>query len=552
MSEEKISRRKFLYAGLGAIAGLVVGAAAGYMAKPTAPPTTRTVTKTVTSTVTATATPTVTTTTTPTTTTTTPTTTTTTPTVTKTKRTGEITVLSVQDPFFFALEGLIPEFEEEYGIKVNFMGVAYDELHAKLVNSFLAKEAGVVDVACVDQMWVAEYADAGWIISLDELIERDKKEVNLMDFIPSAIYSLCEWRGHIWTLPIAPYNQGVLYRVDVFDELGIEHPPTDPAKSEDWTWDKYMDIVKQINGKEIGGTKYYGTVICGAQPEPIVHMYTQLAASKGARWFKKFPEAPWDFTPLLNSEENVNALKFYKELYANSPPESINYVWFDAGTQFGKGNIGIMYWWSPYFYLVTKAGYMVKEDSPLGIDGKPNWDKYRCALLPRDPNFPQVISVGGWSFGIASTSNMKEEAWEFIKWATSPKTLKKMGLMQKPAPYQYSDFPRISIYSDKQLNEIYPYLPLQLKLFEGWETPYKCIPSGKIVRPTVPIYVTLEGFYGLYLNKAVAGEMSPKDALDTANNMIEMTLKKNMYIPYKIESYNDTLENCIKLMKELS
>jgi ABC-type glycerol-3-phosphate transport system substrate-binding protein len=94
--------------------------------------------------------------------------------------------------------------------------------------------------------------------------------------------------------------------------------------------------------------------------------------------------------------------------------------------QFGmKGNVGLMYWWTPYFYLVTKAGYMVKEDSVLGIDGKPNYDKYRCALLPRNPAKTQVISVGGWSFGIPTYSANKEEAWEFIKWVTSAKTQKK-------------------------------------------------------------------------------------------------------------------------------
>jgi multiple sugar transport system substrate-binding protein len=249
----------------------------------------------------------------------------------------------------------------------------------------------------------------------------------------------------------------------------------------------------------------------------------------------------------------VKSLELYIKLYKESPPECINYIWFDAGLQFGmKGNVGIMFWWSPYFYLVTKAGYEVKEDSILGIDGKPNYDKYRCALLPRNPAYPQVHSVSAWTFGIPTYSANKEEAWEFIKWATSAKTQKEMGLSLEPSPYQFSDFARKSLYEDKQLQEIYPWLPLQLKLFEGWESPYKCIPSGKIVRPGMPLYVTLEGVYGLYLNKALAGEMSPSEALDTANSFMKTLLERNFYIPWKGESYNDTLENCIELMKRLS
>jgi len=514
-AQKKISRRKLMYGGIGAAAAIAAGSLAAYYAMGPPAPVTRTTT-------------------------------------TAPRKGATINVLSIQDPFYFPLEKLVKNFEEEHGIKVNLQAVAYDELHAKLVNSFLSKSSGI-DVVSIDNMWIGQYADNGWVIPLDEYIQRDKKEVNVMDFIPSVIYNLCEWRGRILSLPVAPYAQGVMYRVDVFDELGLEHPPTDVDKSADWTWDKYYDLVKKINGKTVGGTRFYGTVICGAQPAPIVHMYTQLAASNGVKWFKSFPGAPWDFETLINSPENVKSLELYIKLYKESPPESINYLWFDAGLQFGmKGNVGIMFWWSPYFYLVTKAGYEVKEDSILGINGKPNYDKYRGALLPRNPAYPQVHSVSAWTFGIPTYSANKEEAWEFIKWATSAKTQKEMGLSLEPSPYQFSDFARKSLYEDKQLQEIYPWLPLQLKLFEGWESPYKCIPSGKIVRPGMPLYVTLEGVYGLYLNKALAGGMSPSEALDTANSFMKTLLERNFYIPWKAESYNDTLENSIELMKRLS
>jgi len=546
MSEpKKVDRRKFIYAGLGAVALIAIGAAAYVAMNP--PVVTQTVTTSTTVPTTSVVTTTV-----PTTSVVTTTAPTTTPTITEPKSGSTITVLSVQDPFYFPMEKLVENFTKETGIKVNLQAVATDELHAKTVNSFLAKSSDI-DVIAPDCMWISEYADSGWIIPLDEYIEKDKKEVNLMDFIPSVVYNISEWRGHIWTLPVAPYSQGVLYRVDVFNELGLEPPPTDPNKSEDWTWDKYYELVQKINGKTIGGTRFYGTVVCGAQPSPIVHMYAQLAASNGVRWFKRFPEAPWDFTPQLNSPENMATLDLFIKLYKESPPECINYIWFDAGLQFGmKGNIGIMYWWTPYFYLVTKAGYEVKEDSVLGINGKPNYDKYRCALLPRNPAFPQIQCIGGWSFGIPTYSKKKSEAWEFIKWVSSAKTQKEMGLSLEPSPYQFSDFPRLSLFDDQQLKEIYPWLPVLKKLYEGWNKPYQCLASGKIARPDMPIYVTIEGIYGLYLNKALAGAMTVSDALNTANSFIENLLKQNYYIPWKQESYDDTLDNCVKLMKSLS
>ena len=97
-----------------------------------------------------------------------------------------INVLSVQDPFYFGMELLIAEFEEETGIDVNLEGLAYDALHAKIITSFVGKTAGV-DVVTVDQMWLSQYADNNWIIDLTPFIEDDKEEVKMDEL--KAIFS---------------------------------------------------------------------------------------------------------------------------------------------------------------------------------------------------------------------------------------------------------------------------------------------------------------------------------------------------------------------------
>jgi len=439
-----------------------------------------------------------------------------------------INVLSVQDPFYFALEKAIPQFEKETGIKVNLQGLAYDALHAKLITSFVGKAKGV-DVVTVDQMWLSQYAENRWIIPLTPYIKKDKEDVRMDEFIPEVIYSMNEWRGDIYTLPVATYGQFVMYRTDLLKKTGLQTPPARPATW--WTWDKYMEYIEKFD--ELG-KKIYGTVICGAQPVPIVHMYTQLAVSKGVHWFKQFPKAPWDFTPTINTKKNVEALKYYKELYQHSPEEAINYIWFDAGTAFAKKDIGMFYWWTPYGYLIRQAGYMVKEPSPIV-------GKYDIALLPHQPGVSQTYSLGGWSLGIPTYSGYKEEAWEFIKWATSRKIQKMMALTPI---YQFDDFAREPLFRDEDCIRLYPWLPTQFYTLKKG--------NGKITRPPIPIYTTLEGFYGLQLNMAVAGLKSPEAALADAESQFKLVLKQNFYIPYEVASYDDTLENTIKLIKELS
>lgn len=446
----------------------------------------------------------------------------------KVKEKVTINVLSVQDPFYFALEKLLPKFEEEKDIKVNLNGLAYDALHAKIITSFVAKSPGV-DVVTVDQMWLSQYADNGWITDLTPYIEKDKNEVKMNEFVPEVIYSMNEWRGKIFTLPIAAYGQFVMYRTDLVKKAGLKLPPQKP---EDWwTWETYYEYVKKLD--ELG-PDIYGTVICGAQPVPIVHMYTQLAVMNGVKWVKQFPEGTWDFTPTINTPENVEALEFYRTLYKHSPEESINYNWFDAGMCFAKKDIGIFFWWTPYGYLVRQAGYMVEEPSPVV-------GKYAIAPLPVRRGKKQIYSLGGWSVGIPIFSANKDQAWEFVKWSTSGEVQKEMGIVGLK---QFADFSRDQLFHDKELLNIYPWLETQLfTLKEG---------NGKITRPPIPIYTTLEGFYGLQLNMAVAGIKSPEEALKEAQTQFELALKQNFYLPYKGESYDDTLESTKKLISRLS
>lgn len=451
--------------------------------------------------------------------------------------TGEtIRVLVVGDPFQFALEAVLNQFTEQTGIAVEMENLAYDQLNARLATSFVSGTPDA-DVVTVDQMWNGTYSDSGWIVPLDDFIAGDT-DVDIQDFIPEVLYSLNTWRGQMVTLPIAAYGQGVVYRTDVFEANGLEAPPTDAENAAGWTWERYREIAEGLNGTDFEGTSMFGTVLSGAQPVPIVHMYTQLAASFGARWFQSFPETtPWDFTPTINSAENAEALAFYRSLYELSPPEAINYVWFDAGTRFSQGDIGMFYWWTPYFYLTKSDGYMTGTPSVVQ-------DVLGYGVLPKvSDDAEQTVSLGGWSLGIPSTSAKQDAAWQFIKWATGAEAQKQMALVPD-FNYSFSDFSRVSLYEDPELQEIYPYLGIQLPIMQQG--------NGKAVRPPAPGYTTLEGVYGLQLNQALSGAMSPEDALAQTETLWQNILAGLLLVPYSGESYEDTVENTQALMDRLA
>jgi len=446
-----------------------------------------------------------------------------------------IRVLVVGDPFQFALDKIKGDITAKTGINVEMENLAYDQLNARLATSFVSGTPDA-DVVTVDQMWTGQYSDSGWITPLDDFISRDA-DTDIKDFIPEVLYSLNTWRGKMVTLPIAAYGQGVVYRKDVFEENSIPALPTDSADAAGWTWDHYREIAQSLQGKKSGDKTLFGTVVCGAQPVPIVHMYTQLAASRGVRWFKSFPTPPWDFTPTINTPESIDSLKFYKSLYDLSPPEAINYVWFDAGTRFSQGDIGLFYWWTPYFYLVKNDGYMTGTPSIVE-------DKYEVGILPKlSDDAEQTISLGGWSLGIPTSATNQEEAWQFVKWATGAEAQKSMALLPD-FNYQFSDFARTSLYSDPEIKAIYPYLDMQLKIMQQG--------NGKLVRPPAPGYTTLEGVYGLQLNQALSGALSAEDAIKATEQLWQNILAGLLLVPYSGESYDDSLDNTKALIDKLA
>lgn len=445
-----------------------------------------------------------------------------------------IKVLTVGDPWDLALQNVVDQFTEQTGIGVEIESLGYVALQARLINAFLTQTADA-DVIAVDQMWISQYADNGWIRSLDDFIAADS-DAAIDDFLPEVLYSLSTWRGKVWTLPVGAYAQGIMYRTDVFEAAGIDPLPASTAEAGDWTWERYFEILEQVNGMEMDGTTFFATTVIGAQPVPVVHMYTQLAASYGARWFTQFPNAPWDFTPTMNSPENLAALQDWKRLYDWSPPESINYLWFDAGTRFSQGDIAMFYHWTPYFYLVNNEGYLTGTPSPVV-------DKFRTAVLPtRTAGGDQVVSLGGWALGMPSTSANQDDAWQFLKWATGAEGQKAMGMVNV-AGYQFADFSRLSLYQDEELRAIYPFLDTQLEMMR--------LGNGKVVRPPAPIYTSLEGVYGLQINQAMTGAVTPEAALETTQTLFTNILSGNQMIPYNIESFDDTLENTQALIDSL-
>ncbi len=72
---------------------------------------------------------------------------------------------------------------------------------------------------------IAEWGGPGWLMPLNDLIDEYREEYNLDD-IPEAAWEGATIDGNIYGVPIVANTLHLIYRQDVFDELGLEVPDT--------------------------------------------------------------------------------------------------------------------------------------------------------------------------------------------------------------------------------------------------------------------------------------------------------------------------------------
>ena len=82
------------------------------------------------------------------------------------------------------IEKLLPEFEKETGIKVEFEKIGYGDMHDKLVAQLVSPES-YYNLLEVDFLWAGEFPAAGWLEDLNPSIA--KSGFDLKPFIQSML-----------------------------------------------------------------------------------------------------------------------------------------------------------------------------------------------------------------------------------------------------------------------------------------------------------------------------------------------------------------------------
>ena len=390
------------------------------------------------------------------------------------------------------IKEMIPEFTEKTDITVSFNELPYDAVRAKEITS-ITQKMGAYDVIYVDDIWMYEYSERGFILPLTEYVKRDSGDVDFFDFIEKVRIAESMLNSTIWLIPQRADAQCLFYRSDLFNDeaykeefknqYGYELKPPD-------TWNQFRDIAafftRDTNGD--GKVDLYGTTMTMKRPHFAFEFYAMRYWSFSNSSF--FDE---DGKPIFNNDAAIQALEFMRELKQYAPPGVSNWQHDEAITAFASGLTAMAPQWFA-FYPVFNDTNTSKIVGKLGVTLVPGYE--------HNGKLVRAQSIGGGSLGIPVDARNKEEAWEFIKFMTSKKFMKRAAL-------RGAIVTRNSSYEDPDVMKNYPDYAIHRKSLDiSW------------FRPRHVKYAEIQEIIGLAVSRVFVGEMASAEALKLAEEEV--------------------------------
>ncbi len=224
--------------------------------------------------------------------------------------------------------------------------------------------------------------------NLDELVERDKDEINFSDFLESQLPEL-KYDGHYRALPYDYSTLGIYYNKSLFDEAGVAYP------SDDMTWEDVLELALKLSKDDAKGRRIqWGLAIVPNSGNH--HWYEGFIMTEGGSIFND------DYTKcVIDSPESMAVVKMWAEFVTK-------YKVTPAPGEVGQEN--------PYF--TGRAAMTIDGSWATMVHRRLSGFPFDVAMLPKGKDGGRVISATGGSWAIAINEKNIEEAWAFVKYLT--------------------------------------------------------------------------------------------------------------------------------------
>jgi multiple sugar transport system substrate-binding protein len=361
---------------------------------------------------------------------------------------------------------LIKSFNAKYGAQgwkaaLTEFSASADQQRTAFIQRQQAK-SGDCDVFSSDVIWTAEFASQKWLYDLTPYINQARSK-----YIAAPLETV-HYGGQYWGVPETSDAAFLFYKP--------KQTPTPPA-----TWQQvYADAAKQ------GGIVYQG-----APYEGLTCDFLEIAFAAGGQVLSGDGKKS-----VINSPQNLKALQLMVDgIKGGSAPKAVTtYMEPETDQAWTSGRYGFMRNWT-YAYAADNTG-------ASKVKGE-----YKVAPLPSFEGGGKAGILGGHNSVISVYSKNPGLSLKLADFYASP-------AFQKKALLKYSQAAIIpDVYSDADVKKAVPYAAELLQAL-----------SQAKARPVSPVYPQISQAIYKNVNDALAGRVSPQDALKKADSQINSAL----------------------------
>jgi len=391
---------------------------------------------------------------------------------------ADITVLVPSGSEGDGLRAAAADYSQMKGTKVEIVQAPYNNVFEQAANAGQTK-SGAFDIVLMDDPWIPFFAENGHLENLTSYFNAMGVPGPDNDFLAKSL-AVCRSpynTGPFVCIPYVGNAQMFFYDGAKFAGQGLPNGPK--------TWDDVIKVAKALT--DAGGGRYFGYVFRGGQGNPVVADFMPIFWSYGGNLFNA------DRTKVtIDTPEGAAAMKTFIALRDASPKGVESYNANEVGQAMAAGTAASSINWPNWVATF-------EDPSQSRMVGKISY-----TAIPAGTHAGSS-EIGHWTMGIMSASKHKQEAFDFMVWATSPEQIKISATRGNPPV-------RFSVFTDPELTsqEKFRHFPTLMQAID-FSTP----------RPRHPKWPEIENAFGIELSKAVAGTVSPEEALKNAQAAVE-------------------------------
>lgn len=381
---------------------------------------------------------------------------------------------------------------DETGCEVIIEEIAREAYYEKLTTTLLAGGSDY-DVLYASSDWLPEWIQADTLQALNPYFEDPEIVADYFSLDAlSPTVEVLTFDGSVYGFPSEGDTAWLFYRKDLLEAAGLEVPQT---------WDDFLAAALALNNPP----EVYGTVI-GAKPDEAVWDFQHYLFSMGGGILDE------NYNVIANDAIGVAALEFYAGLlneHGVVPPDVVTYGYNEILTTLQEGKAAMGVEWM----AATQTLQDCEQSPKVCIDGEP---QLQYTLIPGVLQDDGTIKRGQggsqWAWTIPSAAEHGVDAYKFIEWLTSKEGAKLWALNggipsnsdALSDPEVVAQVPQFELLAEAmQFRNLFP------------------------ITTVSPLMVTA---FNDAINSAVAGDMSPQEALDEAAATMETALREAGYI----------------------